>query len=173
MTTITIQSQEVQAALNHLEHQLQNLQPVFNVVGKTLKAHIADCFREEKSPDGINWAALSPVTKMAKAKRATGGQIMTKNGKHTTAKFTRAYLNGKILQDTGRLKNSITHHSNNSFVEVTTDAEYAAMMNFGGTKAQFPNLWGDIPARPFFPSEILPQNWETEILEIINNHLQN
>jgi phage gpG-like protein len=25
------------------------------------------------------------------------------------------------------------------------------MQQFGGTKAQFPNLWGDIPARPFLP----------------------
>jgi phage gpG-like protein len=23
------------------------------------------------------------------------------------------------------------------------------MQQFGGTKAKFPNLWGDIPARPF------------------------
>lgn len=23
------------------------------------------------------------------------------------------------------------------------------MMQFGGTKAQFPHLWGDIPARPY------------------------
>ena len=26
---------------------------------------------------------------------------------------------------------------------------YAAMQQFGGTKSQFPHLWGDIPARPF------------------------
>lgn len=26
---------------------------------------------------------------------------------------------------------------------------YAAMMHFGGTKPEFPHLWGDIPARPF------------------------
>lgn len=149
MTTITIQSQEVQAALNHLEHQLQNLQPVFNAVGETLKAHIADCFREERSPDGINWAALSPVTI---AKRRNGSN--------------------KILNDTGRLKDSISHVATNSYTEITTDVVYAAMMNFGGIKAQFPNLWGDIPARPFFPSEILPQNWETEILETINHYLQ-
>jgi len=27
--------------------------------------------------------------------------------------------------------------------------EYSAMQQFGGTKADFPHLWGDIPARPF------------------------
>lgn len=29
--------------------------------------------------------------------------------------------------------------------------KYAAIQQFGGTKAQFPHLWGDIPARPFLP----------------------
>ncbi len=142
MTTITIQSQEVQAALNHLEHQLQNLQPVFDAVGETLKTHIADCFREEKSPDGINWAALDPKT--IKQRR---------NG------------SSKILNDTGTLRKSFAHIATNSFVEVTTDPMYAPFHQFGTSKG--------LPARPFFPTEILPQNWETEILEIINNHLQN
>jgi len=27
--------------------------------------------------------------------------------------------------------------------------EYSAMQHFGGTKANYPHLWGDIPARPF------------------------
>jgi phage virion morphogenesis protein len=154
MTTITIQSQEVHAALAHLQRQMENLQPAFERIGDTLKSNLAMCFREEKSPDGINWAALSPVT----SQRRHGSSH-------------------QILNDTGRLKNSIDSPSSivatNSHVELTTDVAYATMMNFGGTKAQFPNLWGDIPARPFFPNEILPQNWETEILEIINNHLQN
>lgn len=154
MLTIEVQSQQVQERLAQLQHQTENLQPAFQTVGQQLRSLIIDCFEQEKSPDGINWAALSPAT--IKYRRG---------GSH------------QILNDTGKLKNSINSPSSilatNSHVELTTDVAYASMMNFGGTKAQFPNLWGDIPARPFFPSEILPQNWETEILEIINNHLQN
>jgi phage gpG-like protein len=77
----------------------------------------------------------------------------------------------KILNDTGRLKGSFAHVATNSHVEITTDVEYAAMMNFGGTKAQFPNLWGDIPARPFFPSENLPLEWESDVMNVLNNFL--
>lgn len=141
MTTITIQNQEIQAALNQLEHRFQNLQPVFEEIGEALKSHIGLCFREEKSPDGINWAALDPKT--IKQRR---------NG------------SSKILNDTGRLKDSFSHVATNTFVEVTTDTMYAPFHQFGTSK---------MPARPFFPNEILPQNWEIEILETISNHLQN
>ena len=34
-------------------------------------------------------------------------------------------------------------------VEVGSNRVYAAMMQFGGTKAAYPHLWGDIPPRPF------------------------
>jgi phage gpG-like protein len=34
---------------------------------------------------------------------------------------------------------------------VASPAPQAFMMQFGGAKADFPHLWGDIPARPFFP----------------------
>ncbi|MFK3602796.1 hypothetical protein [Pseudomonas sp. AP19] len=35
---------------------------------------------------------------------------------------------------------------------VGSDKPYAAMMQFGGG-ADFPHLWGDIPARPFLPMD--------------------
>jgi phage virion morphogenesis protein len=141
MLTIEVHSQQVQAKLAQLQHQTENLQPVFESIGQGLRTLIIDCFEQEKSPDGINWAALDPKT--IKQRR---------NG------------SSKILSDTGKLKNSFTHVATNSFVEITTDTMYAPFHQFGTE---------NMPARPFFPTEILPQNWETEILEIINNHLQN
>jgi phage gpG-like protein len=44
---------------------------------------------------------------------------------------------------------------------------YAAMQQFGGTKAEFPHLWGDIPERPFLGVS----DDEKEILEIISDYL--
>jgi phage gpG-like protein len=44
-------------------------------------------------------------------------------------------------------------------------------MNFGGKKAQFPNLWGDIPARPFMPTGALPDAWAEDVIDIIEMHL--
>jgi phage virion morphogenesis protein len=141
MIQISVESQAVKAKLAQLQHQTENLQPIFESIGQGLRTHIIDCFKQEKSPDGINWAALDPKTIRQRRNDSR-----------------------KILNDTGRLKGSFAHVATNSHVEITTDTEYAPYHQFGTSK---------MVARPFFPSEILPQNWETEILEIINNHLQN
>lgn len=42
------------------------------------------------------------------------------------------------------------------------------MMQFGGTKAAFPHLWGDIPARPFLG---LSTQDESDILDTISEAL--
>ncbi len=139
MIQITVQSTPVQAALNELTRRCQHMQPVFNAIGEDIKSNIAMCFREQKSPDGINWAALKPATV---AKRRNGSS--------------------EILNDTGRLKGSISHVATNSFVEITTDTEYAPFHQFGTNR---------MVARPFFPSQTLPQSWESDILGILNNHL--
>lgn len=141
MIAITIQSQETQAALDELTRRCQNMQPVFNEIGLKLHQNIVECFQEEKSPDGINWAALSPQT----IKKRRGG-------------------GANILRDTGAMFESLGHNATNNYAEVTIGQDYAPWHQFGTE---------NMPARSFFPNEILPQNWETEILEIINNHLQN
>lgn len=162
MTTITIQDQDVTAALAELQRRCQHLQPVMNAIGVEIQRHVVDCFERETSPDGIHWAALSPSTKIAKAKRAAGGQMMTKNGKHTTAKFTRAYLNGSILRDTGAMYESLGHNANDQFVDITIGQDYAPFHQFGTNK---------MPARPFFPSETLPQDWENSVMDVLNSYL--
>ncbi len=56
----------------------------------------------------------------------------------------------------------------NDTLAVYSPKGYAAMQQFGGTKSEFPNLWGDIQPRPFLG--ISPDD-ETEILSIIEGHL--
>jgi phage gpG-like protein len=51
---------------------------------------------------------------------------------------------------------------------VGSNKEYAAMQQFGGTKAQFPHLWGDIPARPFMG---VSDDDERELLALVHDHL--
>jgi phage gpG-like protein len=151
MTTdlsIQINSQQVINALDVLNSQMENMQPAFNSIGQVFKTNIRLGFTDQRSPDGINWAALSPVTV---ANRRNNSDVP--------------------LNDTGVLKNSFTVNTGATFVEVGTNAPQAALMNFGGTKAQFPNLWGDIPARPFMPTANLPEQWEKDVVEVIERHL--
>ena len=48
--------------------------------------------------------------------------------------------------------------------------DYAAMMQFGGTKSEFPQLWGDVPARPFLG---LSDDDRDDVLSILQRHLSN
>lgn len=151
MTDLTIQvdNQQVNNALDFLGGLVSDMQPAMNSIGQVLKTNIRLGFADQRSPDGINWAALSPVTV---ANRRNNSDVP--------------------LNDTGVLKNSFTVNTGATFVEIGTNAPQAAMMNFGGKKAQFPHLWGDIPARPFMPTQQLPAQWEKDIVEIIKRHIE-
>ncbi|KAE9641970.1 hypothetical protein EJA71_20150 [Pseudomonas sp. PB106] len=48
-------------------------------------------------------------------------------------------------------KSLITTHATDSSAVVGSNKPYAAMMQFGGERVDFPQLWGDIPARPYLP----------------------
>ncbi len=57
----------------------------------------------------------------------------------------------------------------NNALEIGSPKKYAAMQQFGGTKADFSHLWGGIPARPFLG---ISNQDETDILSILQQHLE-
>lgn len=131
MTIITIQvtSTPAQAALDELTRRCQHMQPVFNEIGLKLYQNIVDCFEQEKSPDGINWAALSPQTIK---KRRDGG--------------------ANILRDTGSMFTSLGHNATDNYAEVTIGQDYAPWHQFGTENMParpffpsetLPSLWED------------------------------
>ena len=73
--------------------------------------------------------------------------------------------NGKTLRDTGRLMGSLTYVALPDGVKWGTNVVYARMMHYGGTKALFPHLWGDIPPRPFLG---MNADDKASVLNIIN-----
>jgi phage gpG-like protein len=56
-----------------------------------------------------------------------------------------------LIGETGALSGGVTYNVASGVLEFGNVMEYAAMQHFGGTKSAFPNLWGDIPARPHIP----------------------
>lgn len=147
--TLDINDHEVMQALQRLAVYSQHLQPTLDAIGSTVANSILLNFREQHDPDGNPWQPLSEVTK-EKRRQGSGSGL-------------------QILRDTGALAGSITHNASDYAVEIGTDLAYANMMQFGGTKAQFPHLWGDIPARPFIG---LSEDDLTVILSIINHSLE-
>ncbi|MCX7067328.1 MAG: phage virion morphogenesis protein [Methylococcales bacterium] len=145
---ITIDSAQVDALLAQLVHRSDHLDPVLTAIGHTVNQLIRSTFVDLKTPEGSPWKQLSPVT----ISRRT-------NHSHVP------------LMDTGMLSDSIAYQMTGAAVEIGTNAKQAAMMNFGGTKAQFGHLWGDIPARQFMPTEHLPVTWEQDVIEVIEDYL--
>lgn len=139
-TTIQINSTQVDNALAQLAQRTQHLQPAFNAIGVEIHRHVIDCFEHEKSPDGINWAALSPQTIKQRRKGSS-----------------------EILRDKGNMYASLGHNATDNHVEITIGQDYAPFHQFGTSK---------MVARPFFPSATLPQEWERDVMDILNLYLQ-
>ena len=148
MITIKIKDDEITAALTRLSVHLADLRPVMDDIGEYLVKSTKDRFGKGVSPDGVPWAPKSPVTLAAYGARKSN-RIDTR----------------PLFGPSNQLNNQIFHEATSNSVEVGSDRVYAAMMQFGGTKAQFPNLWGNIPARPFLG--ISPKD-ETNIVAILS-----
>lgn len=70
---------------------------------------------------------------------------------------------------------SISTHSDDSSALVGSNKPYAAMMQFGGDKSDFPHLWGDIPGREYLPMDAegaLQPEAEEAILDLAIDHLK-
>ena len=72
---------------------------------------------------------------------------------------------GDTLRKDGRLLASLKWVALPDGVTWGTNVIYARMMHYGGSKAMFPNLWGDIPPRPYMG---MNDDDRASVLNIIN-----
>lgn len=151
MITVDINNATVDAALQQLHAQLADMTPVMQGIAEMLVASTKRRFASGESPEGVKWAAKSPVT-------------LAKYGARKSNRVDARPLFGP----SGMLNSQIFPDSGPDFAEVGSSRVYAAMMQFGGTKASYPHLWGDIPARPFLG---LSAEDEANILEEIASYL--
>jgi phage virion morphogenesis protein len=157
MLTIDIDNAEVLKKLEQLSHKMDDMTPVLESIGEHIASEIDLCFTDARDPNGVSWEDLSDVTI---ARRRNGSD--------------------KPLNDTGRLKNSITSNViDNKTVEIGTNVEYAITHQKGATKGQYgttsrgaPIPWGNVPARPFIPENGLPNDWEQGVLDQIAGYLE-
>ena len=79
-----------------------------------------------------------------------------------------------LIGNSGDLRHQFHVNVDQNGVIVASSMPYAAMQQFGGTKAAFKNLWGDIPARPFLPikqnGDLYPGD-QAKILSMLNSYL--
>ncbi|MFD2645126.1 phage virion morphogenesis protein [Pseudomonas japonica] len=155
MITLELDHQDIQRALSRVEWAVGELAPLMRGIAAEF-ASITEENLEDEGQSGNAWPTLSDVTT---ANREAAGTWP-----------------GQMLQiSAGGLAASITTHADSSSALVGSNKVYAAMMHFGGEKQEFPNLWGDIPARPYLPMDedgkLQPEAAES-ILDLALAHLE-
>ncbi len=152
---------------NILSLQLQHMgelvddQGMWEAIGHAMVAQVVGTFADTRSPYGEQWAELSEATKRRRLKR--NKRNFRKNGK-LSARGLREHAAGyQPLNDSGRLRNSITYQVIAHGVEFGSDVVYAAAHQFGYAER-------NISARPFLPVEGLPGDWQNDVLDTIRAH---
>lgn len=168
MTTVTIQlhDQDVRAAFDRLLANDRDLTPAMRAIGERLSETTKRRFETGTGPDGQRWAPNSRATYEALARKR--GTFNKRDGK-LSAKSTGLLASKKpLIGESKALSTTINYRPTATSVTIGSPMVYAAMQQFGGTKATFPKLWGDIPARPFLG---LSAQDKSDILEILQDHL--
>jgi phage virion morphogenesis protein len=121
---------EYRDRLKAIAERLRDMSPIMEVVAQDTRTLIDDSFNSQTSPEGQPWAALSETTIAINPRRA----------------------GGKPLNDTTRLRRSITTETTRSGFRFGTNVGYAATHQFGRPDNRvFGGARGPIPARPFLP----------------------
>lgn len=117
--SIEIQASDVLAGLQQLKARVGYLQPVFADIGEYLLRSHRDRFEAQKTPDGEQWAELSP-------------QYLAE----------KPYNQDKILVLDGELMGGLRYQTEPDALEFGTDRPYGATHQFGRDEV-------NIKARPF------------------------
>jgi len=145
MIDIIYDDAEVMAALQNLLNHTGNIRPALLKIGEKIVESTKHRFETMTAPDGSQWAANSEVTIDRKGHdRPLTGET------RTLIDTIRSQLDGDFA------------------VLIGSNKDQAAMMQFGGTKNEFPNLWGNIPGRAYLG---ISDADKAEISVIMRHHL--
>lgn len=152
MITVELDHSRLQETLRKVEWAVGDLAPLMKGIAAEMASVTEENLEEQGRPD---WESLSSVTTDRREQSGTWP--------------------GQILQvSAGGLAASVTTQATDSSALVGSNKPYAAMMHFGGKKADFPHLWGDIPGRPYLPMDVegkLQPEAEDAILDLALQHL--
>ena len=165
MITVKVNDRQVLDTINRLSAKVKNLRPALAEIGEDMVEVTKRRFDTATGPDGKAWKANSPVT----IDRYLGifKSSYKKDGSLSKAGTARATNKKPLTGETGALKTTINYQTSAQSVSWGSPMVYAAMQQFGGTKSNFPSLWGNIPARPYLG--VSPAD-KTQILDILSDY---
>ncbi len=173
MIKVEITDGGVFEAFDRLIAQGENPQGALMGIGEVMQEFTRERFVKSEDPYGEPWAPNADAT--LRAALHGGSRNFTKKGA-LSKKGVSFLANKKPL--IGESRSLSTQFAStvlgNDTVTLTSLMVQAAMQNFGGTKAEFPHLWGDIPARPIVPDEQrgLPQGLQASISDVLRSALE-
>ena len=135
---LEVENQEVRQALGRLLAKIEDPAAELIEIGELMVDRTKQRFSTSTAPNGTPWPANSEVTL-----RRYLAQFSGKKG------VARAANKKPLIGESHALSTTIHYRQITGGIEWGSGMPYAAMQQFGGTKRQFPHLWGDIPARPF------------------------
>lgn len=152
--SFTIEAAPVQATLTRIEKTSADLKPVVQSALR-LEQLVRNTFRDQRSPWGFPWPALSDATIANRVRRGN-------------------FSKGPLL-DTLKMYDSIqtAQSASDVFVSVDYAPSWPVVHQFGNPNN---HAWGGplapVPARPFFPlrdenTVDVPDEWMTELYEPI------
>ena len=163
---IQINGDDAFAALNRLGRLGTDISPFLQAIGEGVMERTKRRFGSASGPDGVPWRAnaRSTIENFIRAKGGYGKRGINKKGQGWAMAKT------PLMGHTGDLARQFHVAVEGFTVTVSNSMKYAAMQQFGGKKAQFPKLWGDIPARPFLPvtaaGDLYPQERASVVAEL-------
>jgi phage gpG-like protein len=194
-TVITTNGSALTALFETLRQRNDNMQSFLAAVGNDIMERTKQRFSTGTAPDGTPWTANTQATLANYIYRRSGHYASFSNVvSHQKGLARVENKKGYFKKDGSLSKKSQTllenkrplHGEGGSLAQqfhVSTDADsvtvgssmkYAAMQQYGGKKSAFPNLWGDIPARPFLPvmpdGSLYPQE-ERLIIDALRDYL--
>lgn len=146
MIEYEINDAELQRVLRRVLSSVERPRPLMVAIGELLVDSTKQRFITSTGPDGDRWAENSDVTILNYLRRYRG--TFSKRGGLTKRGITRLANKKPLIGESKALSTRINYQASNDSVSVGSPEIQAAMMHFGGKKSMFPNLWGDIPARP-------------------------
>ena len=160
-------ARQVVLVLDQLVERMDDMSPALAEIGEDLVESMKGRFASAKAPDGTSWAPNSPVTIAAYLGLFKGGH--KKDGSLSKKGEARAASKKPGTGETRALQTTINYQlDGQDTVSIGSPLVYAAMFNFGGTKAEFPHLWGDIPAREFAG---VSDDDRANILDVVQSYL--
>lgn len=170
---IAIDNSAVTAMLEALQERVGNMSPILRTIAEDSMERTKQRFATSTAPDGARWAANTQATLVAYLGKRRG--FSEKTGKINAKGQKLAIAKKPLIGESGDLSRQLVASADETSATMGSTMIYAAMQHFGGTKSQFPRLWGDIPARPFMPitanGELYLQEQEV-ILEMLQGYLQ-